>query len=385
MIWNNILSENLLISGVCACPGNAIGHMCIWDDSNKHFNEGDVLLLNNSKDELPLWAFQKSSAVISCSHTSYSHLTSFAMALNKPCIVGAVFENMPENSDLLFVDSKNNIVAYSGTKAITAFEMNDEESEWYETIANKVCEKFYSSYDKPLMHVLDIQDSEKYIDYISGIFLDTMIFQKGFHSISCIKNILCEIHNFHPNVGIYYRFSPNAIFYGEKKSQLEQEINFVCSLQTMGIPVHVFVANTSSYNDIVSFRQFISDVCHTDIPIKIGTMIENKQIVAQLVSIVADDLIDFAAVGINDLMSSYLGLDRDDPINQKRFRIDDPSVSNALITINDILTKEEIPNYIGFPKYFRFPFDFELLNRFGYKCFFGTNSLFSIAKKYGRL
>lgn len=60
-------------------------------------------------------------------------------------------------------------------------------------------------------------------------------------------------------------------------------------------------------------------------------------------------------------------------------------ISNALIAISNVLTKKNIPYYIGFPKYSRFFADYELLNKFGYNVFFGTHSLFAIAQKYGRI
>lgn len=86
MSWNSMFTKkNLLVSGVCACPGIVAGRTYIWDnDVEQNLNEGDILLVLDLTDELPFWAIQKSSAIISCGHTSYSHLTSFAMALNKP-------------------------------------------------------------------------------------------------------------------------------------------------------------------------------------------------------------------------------------------------------------------------------------------------------------
>ena len=105
-------------------------------------------------------------------------------------------------------------------------------------------------------------------------------------------------------------------------------------------------------------------------------MIENKTIVDCLEPIVADDLIDFAVIGINDLMSSVLNLERDNPKNQDNFRMDAKPVANTLITISNALAKKRIPYYIGFPKYYKFSDDYELLNSFGYRNYFTTPSLF---------
>lgn len=387
MLWNSMFTKNnLLVSGICACPGIVAGRIYIGDNGvEQNLNEGDILLLLNLTDELPFWAIQKSGAIISCGHTSYSHLTSFAMALNKPCIVGAVFSCLPENHSLVVVDSQESIIAYSELNDVSELVMSDKENKWLLDVADKVNEKLYSMNDKPLAHVIDLKGSEYYIDYISGIFLDSMIFQKESYAISDLKSVIYNIHHRHPDIGIYYRFSSDALRYKDDKLQLKREIEFVCTLQDVGIPIHVFVANASSYNDIVAFRQFISCICGLNVSIKVGTMIENKQIVDCLDSIVSDNLIDFAAVGINDLMSSYLQLERDDPKNQENFRIDANPISNALIAISNVLTKKSIPYYIGFPKYSRFSADYELLNRFGYNVFFGTHSLFAIAQKYGRI
>lgn len=389
MFWNSISNNkyrntNLIVSGICACPGIVTGRICVWSkECGDCFKEGDILLILDLIGELPpLWVIQRASAIISCRHTSYSHLTSLAMALNKPCIVGAVFNCMPENHGFVVVDAWENIVAYSEENNSDLL-MSNNQNKWLVDIANKVCEKLYSGYNKPLAHVVALEGEEYYIDNISGIFLDSMIFQKAPHVISELKNTLHKIYNHHPGTEIYYRFSPSAIGYENNKLQLQREIDFVCSLQNEGIPICVFIANATSYEDIIAFRQFISLIC-PNAPIKIGTMVENKQIVNCLNYIVGDDLIDFAAIGINDLMSSYLQLDRDDPKNQDKFRIDEKTISNALISIRDTLASKSIPCYIGFPKYARFFYDYELLNNFGYSDFFGTHSLFMIAQKYRR-
>ena len=351
MSWNSMFTKkNLLVSGVCACPGIVAGRTYIWDnDVEQNLNEGDILLVLDLTDELPFWAIQKSSAIISCGHTSYSHLTSFAMALNKPCIVGAVFSYLPENHSLVVVDSQESIIAYSELNDVPELVMSDQENKWLLNVADKVNEKLYSMNDKPLAHIIDLKGSEYYIDYISGIFFDSMIFQKESYAISELKSVIYNVHHRHPDIGIYYRFSSDALRYKDDKLQLKREIEFVCTLQDVGIPIHVFVANASSYNDIVAFRQFISCICGLNVSIKVGTMIENKQIVDCLDSIASDNLIDFAVVGINDLMSSYLQLERDDPKNQENFRIDANPISNALIAISNVLTKKNIPYYIGYP------------------------------------
>ena len=381
---NKYTSKNLIVSGICACPGIATGRICMWSKEYEDcFEEEDILLIFDLIDELPpLWVVQKSSAIISCKHTSYSHLSSLAMALNKPCIVGAVFNCIPENYDFVVIDAWENIVTYF-EEYNSDILMSNNENKWLVDIANKVCEKLYSRHDKPLAHVVDLEGEEYYIDNISGIFLDSMIFQKDSRVISELKNTIHKIYRYHPSLEIYYRFSPNAIGYGNDKLLLQREIDFVCSLQNEGIPICVFIANASSYEDIIAFRQFISHICLSD-SIKIGTMVENKQIVNCLNYIVGDDLIDFAAVGINDLMSSYLQLERDDPKNQDKFQIEEKIISNALISIRDVLAGKGIPCYIGFPKYARFFNDYELLNSFGYSNFFGTHSLFMIAQKYKR-
>lgn len=365
---NKYRSANLIVSGICACPGIVAGRICIWSkECEDCFKEGDILLII---DELPsLLVIQKSSAIISCRHTSYSHLTSLAMALNKPCIVGAVFNCIPENNGFVVIDAWENIVAYF-EKNNTDLLMSDNQNKWLVDIANKVCEKLYSSYNKPLAHVVALEGEEYYLNNISGIFLDSMIFQKNPHVISELKSTLHKIYYHHPSTEIYYRFSPNAIGYENNKLLLQREIDFVCSLQNKDIPICVFIANAVSYEDIIAFRQFISLIC-PNTPIKIGTMIENKQMVNSLSYIVGDNLIDFAAIGINDLMSSYLQLERDDPKNQDKFRIDEKTISNALISIRDMLVSKDIPCYIGFPKYARFFNDYELLNSLGYSNFLG--------------
>lgn len=387
MLWNSMFTKkNLLVSGICACPGIVAGNVYIWDNVvEQNMKEGDILLLLNLTDKLPFWAIQKSGAIISCGHTSYSHLTSFAMALNKPCIVGAVFSCLPENHSLVVVDSYKSAMVYSELNDVPELVMTDQENKWLLDVADKVNEKLYSKSDKPLAHVINLKGSEYYIDYISGIFFDSMIFQKELHAISDLKSVICRIHHQHPDIGIYYRFSSDVLRYKDDKSGLKREIEFVCMLQDAGIPIHVFVANASSYNDIVRFRHFISCICGLSMSTKVGTMIENKQIVDCLDSIVSDNLINFAAVGINDLMSSYLQLERDDPRNQENFRINTSLISNALIYISNVLTTKSIPYYIGFPKYVHFSADYELLNRFGYNIFFGTHSIFTIAQKYGRI
>lgn len=389
MFWNSMSdnkykSANLIVSGICACPGRVTGHICAWNkESEDYFKEGDILLILDLIEDLPpFWVIQKSSAIISCRHTSYSHLTSLAMALNKPCIVGAVFSCIPQNNSFVLIDAWEGIVAYFEENCSDIL-VNDNQNKWLADIANKVCEKLYSSYDKPLAHVVALEGEEYYFDNISGIFLDSMIFQKASHAISELKSTLHKIYHHHPDIEIYYRFSANAIGYENNKLQLQREIDFVCSLQNEGIPICVFVANAESYEDIINFRQFISVIC-PNVSIRIGTMVENKQMVKSLDHIVSDNLIDFAAIGINDLMSSYLQLERDDPKNQDKFRIDEKTISNALISIRGILSSKGIPCYIGFPKYARFLDDYKMLNSFGYSNFFGTHSLFMIAQKYKR-
>ena len=130
MLWNSMFTKNnLLVSGICACPGIVAGRIYIWDNGvEQNLNEGDILLLLNLTDELPFWAIQKSGAIISCGHTSYSHLTSFAMALNKPCIVGAVFSCLPENHSLVVVDSQESIIAYSELNDVSELVMSDKEN-----------------------------------------------------------------------------------------------------------------------------------------------------------------------------------------------------------------------------------------------------------------
>lgn len=388
MFWNSISkdkyrSANLIDSGICACPGIVTGRICIWNKEYEDcFKDGDILLILDLLELPPLRIIQRASAVISCKHTSYSHLTSLVMALNKPCIVGAVFNCIPENNSFVVIDAWENTVIYS-EGCNSDMLMSDYQNKWLADIANKVCENLYSSYDKPLAHVVALEGKEYYLDNISGIFLDSMIFQKSLHAISELKNVVYKIYHYHKGTEIYYRFSSNAIGHENNKLQLQREIDFVCSLQNEGIPICVFIANAESYEDIIAFRQFISLKC-SSVPIKIGTMVENKEMVNCLDYIAGDKLIDFVAVGINDLMSSYLQLDRDDPRNQDKFRIDEKTISNALNLIIKVLSCKSIPCYIGFPKYAHFLNDYKLLNSYGYSNFFGTHSLFMIAQKYRR-
>lgn len=384
MLWSSISAEkmehNLLVTGTCACPGIIFGRICIWNNEfENNFEEGDILLFDNASDEFPLWAIEKSSAVISCNHTSYSHLTSFTMALNKPCIVGATFSRIPENHSTVIIDTWEKIVAYSDNSPVL---MSKKQSIWLTDIANNVCRKLYSNKNKPLAHIISFEGRDCYINHVSGIFLDSFLFQKDTHSVINIKNIIVEIHHSHPNVEIYYRFSPNSIGNMEYNSELQSEVEFVSLLQKEGIPVSVFVANAVSYADIIAFRKFISHTYYPNLPVKIGTMIENIDIVNDLDSMVADKLIDFAAVGINDLMSSCLQLERDDPKNQEKFRINTKPVLHVLTAINKSLSTQGIPFFIGYPKYPYFLSDYELLTDLGYTNFFGTHSLFAIAAKY---
>lgn len=385
MLWNSTFckessDKNLLASGTCACPGIVTGQICVWDqNSQSSFEEGDIILLDHSADNFPLWVIEKSSAVISCRHTSYSHLTSFTMALNKPCIVGAVFHKMPDNHSRVTVDAWERLVEPADDPPVL---MSPDQKDWLTDTADKVCSKLYSETSKPLAHVISFDGSDCYMNHISGIFLDSFLFQKDSPFVMSMITRILEIHHTHPDIEIYYRFSPDSICPTDHTSQLQRELEFVRLLQGNGIPVSVFVANTTSYADILTFREFISDALYPNLPARIGTMIENTDIVEDLDSIVSDMLIDFGAIGINDLMSSCLQLERDDPRNQEEFRIDSAPALHVLSAINKSLSAQRIPCFIGFPKYPHFPSDYKVLNDLGYHRFFGTQSLFAIAAKY---
>lgn len=385
MLWDSTFckessDKNLLASGTCACPGIVTGQICVWDkNSQSSFEEGDILILDHYVDDFPLWAIEKSNAVISCRHTSYSHLTSFAMALNKPCIVGAVFHRMPDNHSRVTVDAWERLVVNADDMAVL---MSPNQKDWLADTADKVCSKLYSETYKPLAHVVSFDGSECYMDHISGIFLDSFLFQKEAPLVKRMITRILEIHHTHPDIEIYYRFSQDSICPTGHTSQLQRELEFVRFLQDNGIPVSVFVANTTSYADILAFRKFISDALYPNPPARIGTMIENTDIVGDLDSIVSDKLINFGAIGINDLLSSCLQLERDDPRNQEEFRIDSAPALHVLSAINKSLSTQKIPCFIGFPKYPHFHSDYEVLIDLGYHHFFGTQSLFAIAAKY---
>lgn len=390
MLWKNIFGDkvanyNLLISGSCACPGKISGRVHIWDNNATNcLEESDILLLLDATIEVPIWAIQRAGGIISCAHTTYSHLTSFSMALNKPCIVGAIFICLPENSKFVFIDSLENIVVYIPDNNLNNnIQFGKSSRDWFLRIGSKVCGKLYSHYDKPLAHVLVLDELEQYIDLISGLFFDSMIFQEQFHNIYDLEASIGEMYRLHPDIKIYYRFSVNAIKQ-KYNTQLKKEIEFVHSLQNYGISVHVFVPNVSTYKEVKDFRKFITLEFDTDITMKIGAMLENKEIVDYLDVILDDHLLDFAVVGMNDLMSSCLNLDRDDPKNQESFRMDAEPVSQALITIINALNAREVPCYIGYPKYSNFLMDYELLDKIGYSNFFGTYSLYVIAQEYRR-
>ncbi len=155
-MFSEVISvQNLLISGTCACPGKAIGHVHVWGhNTESQLKEGDVIILLDAVKELPIWAIKISSGIVSCAHTTYSHLTSIAMSLNKPCIVGAVFNCLPENSDTVLIDSWKNVVAHVADDDIIESRMGESETGWFTSVGSKIREKPSSKCDNPLAHIL---------------------------------------------------------------------------------------------------------------------------------------------------------------------------------------------------------------------------------------
>lgn len=373
-------NNNLLLSGTCACPGELIGRINVWRE-NKKVENGDIIILLDSKHLLPIRAIQNCGGIISCCHTSYSHVTSFSMALNKPCIVGAKFNYMPTDSNIVLMNVGENVIVKL-VDDIHFPKSNNISTVWYENIAEKVCEQINSAPTKPLAHVLSLDNIDSYIDNISGLFFDSMIVQNSDMDIYNIENGIKDIHDTYPSLNIYYRFSSN-ILNNERSLQIQKEINFASSLIKLGIPINVFIANACNYLDIQHFKTFVNCKLGIKSSLKIGTMIECMEIVQDLDIILSKKMLDFAVVGINDLISSCLNLDRDDANNQKKFSLVNEQVYKTLYTINNKFTSKKIPVYIGYPKYSQFNSDYETLKKLGYKNYFGTSSLFTIAKKYG--
>lgn len=378
MNWSTFLCNNMLSFGVCACPGMMSGKVCIWDGKSK-IEKGEIVILTETINEISIKIIQNAGGIISCKHTSYSHLTSMAMSLNIPCIVGAKFNRLPQNGMMVYGDSLRSIL-YSSKQDLN----EEDDNRWYTKVVSAVDWDPEQQKIKMLAHILDGKKLDEYEKYISGVFLDSFIFHRDSTER---KELVADIKKLDEKLSgrnIYYRFSADALNLKKHNNKIKNETDFVLELWKNEVYVNVFVANPKSYEDIINFKKFVHSLGIKE-KIKIGTMIENQEIVNCLQKIVRDGLIDFAAIGMNDLMSSYLSLDRDNADNQKKFCLRDPRIFDALVHIKDSLTEGNIPCYIGLPKYFDFINDYEMLREIGYVDFFGTYSFFSIMEKQGGL
>lgn len=369
------MSNNILISGTCGCPGTAVGRILLWRrGAEKDIKHGDILVVLDVSIEIPVWVIQISGGIVSCAHTSYSHLVSAAMFLNKPCIVGARFSSPPTNYEIAYINAFQGIF-YLNMQGF----VSKEEIEWSQAVSDTICGFLNSNKNKTLAHIVTLDNLQKFVSLIDGVFLDATVFQKHLHEIPHLIDSISDVVLQYPKLQIHYRFSKNPA--DKTEMECKREIEFICALRKRGIEVSLFFPNASSYRDIVLFKNCIRDI-FSDTGIKAGAMIENYQILNDIEVIASDKIIDFAVVGINDLMSSCLGLDRDDPINQSHFSLDNRQIELGLAKILKTFQTVGIPCYIGYPKYSRFLDDIKILIRLGFQNFFGTPSLFEITQRY---
>ncbi len=369
------MSNNILISGTCGCPGSAVGRILLWrKGAEKNIKDGDIIVLLDTLIEIPVWAIQKSGGIVSCAHTSYSHLVSAAMFLNKPCIVGAKFSSHPTNFEIAFINAFQCVFYLNGEGVVSKKEIG-----WYQAVSDSICGILNSSENKTLAHIVTLDNLQYFVSLINGVFLDATVFQNRLHKIPYLIDSISEKVLQYPSLKVHYRFSKNPT--DKTEMGVKREIEFICALRERGIDVSLFFPNASTYSDIVLFNSNIREI-FADSSIKTGAMIESYQILNDIEVIATDKIIDFAVVGINDFMSSCLGLNRDDPINQSRFSLDNRQIEHSLAKILKAFQEVEIPCYIGYPKYNRFLDDIKILMRLGFQNFFGTPSLFEITQRY---
>lgn len=370
-------NNNLLISGTCGCPGVATGRVIVWtQDAPSVIKNGDIIVATDYSVDVPVWAIQMASGIVSCAHTSYSHLVSAAMFLNKPCIVGAKFSTPPTNFTIALIDAYQGVFCLCEQDSENQLCISSSEKDWRGAITGAIDEFLDSNNNKTLAHIVTLDNLQKFASFIDGIFLDATIFQKQLHEISRLTDSIVDMVAQYPATQVHYRFSQNP---ANGNEQICQELDFIRELRERGVDVALFFPNATSYHDIRLFRTSIS-ATFADPTIKLGAMIESYPILDDLEAIAKDRLLDFAIVGINDFMSSCLELERDDPMNQPSFLLDTPKVKQGLSKILTVFNSSGIPCYIGYPKYNRFLEDIKILTSIGYKNFFGTPSLFDLYK-----
>ena len=364
---------NILINGFCGTPGLASGKVFIWNkNKSENFRHGDIiLLLPNDSSEIPLSYISNAGGIISCRHTIYSHLVSATMAFNIPCIVGAEFSILPHQFQYVTMDALTKWVVFD-----SSVEMKDIVSRNCDVFKN-ISSAISAPMNKPLMHLYSLKEAEEYLNIISGLFIDSNIFMN-----SDQKDILESISKiyYRTNLKVYYRFSNNPAILSDMG--MESELKFVNSLMEEGVNLLLFFPNATRYNDIKLFKNYIFQKFSKFMPIKIGSMIENLYLMKDLELILNEHLIDFAVIGMNDLLSSVLSLERDDATNGTSFSIENPKVSCVLQSISQKLNKYLVPYYISYPKFNRFLDDYSLLKEAGYNDFFGSLSLFKIIQSY---
>ena len=361
-----------IISGTCVCPGQAIGRFHVYNKETEDiFEKGDILYIPSEIGHYPIKLLRMAGGIICSYYTTYSHLASVASALRIPCIVGAVFSAIPENLSVVFLNTYYLILTEDlGVKGTID---RTEENEWNKNINNIIVANFNNS---PLVYLQSFDYIGSYIDKISGIFLDSLIFENDLFSVTELIEKLNVICKHHSDIIVYYRFTTNILGIKDERVSLQQEYNFVHSLLINEIKTNTFIASAKSYEDIVQFRHKILSEFNGTSTMKIGSMIENLEILEDLIEILRKRLIDFGVIGINDLTNSCLGLDRDDPHNQEYYLLESSNVLKALSYIHNTFVDYHTIDYISFPKYPRFLSDYKTMCGIGFSHYFGNDSLF---------
>ena len=367
---------NYLDSGTCACPGQITGKIKIYNKSYvSNLSNTDILVVLDYFEYLPTAVLKKVGAVICCKYTDYSHFTSVITALNIPSLVGAKFNEIPvENTTMLF--NSFYCALYKDN-----FNQIDqlEEKYWINKIQSICMENFFLN-QKTLLYVQDLDLPLEYFHYVNGLFLDSTIFREELYTIDILISKLIYLFKQNPNLAINYRFSPNIFKENFDNSLLKKEIKFAKNLIENNLTVNLFVENVKNVENILIFRKNILDNIN-DKKLKLGIMVENKNIVENLKLIMDNNLIDFGVIGMNDLLKSYLNLDRDNPESQKRFNLCNPLIIETLRIIKAQFEYHNIPIYISYPKYANFIRDYDLLCKIGYQNYFCNSSLLNLILK----
>ena len=372
---NMYKNNNLLVCGFCGAPGAVRGRVFIWGQSVlSEFKPGDIILILSNHVDIPLSYISMAGGIISCHHTLYSHLVSAAMAFNIPCIVGAVFKVQLQEYWNILMDAMSKFISLNS-------EMDDSRYFADNDILNMIASTIINSdIKKPLAHLYSMDQLQDYKEFASGFFIDSntiLSLDERLFSDS-IRN-LYDLYR-QAKIEVFYRFSRNPSFIS--KNFIAKEYVFVYEMFKAGLNLSLFFPNAENYNEILEFRKYVTREFSDFIPFKIGTMIESKAIINDLERILKDRIIDFAIIGMNDLLSSILGLERDDAKNNLSFSITDPEVEKALKMISNICKAYSIPFFISYPKFNTFLDDYARLKENGYEQFFGSLSIFELIKSY---